>query len=105
MIVEGIAPQCPLAARSASRRPLTVPLTLPLTRLSPAHACGTGSHLAPETMVDLQSLGYTAWRLDEHDGRRFISRSGWDHFSPPGTIGRLDRMAAAHNAIDRQITK
>ena len=36
--------------------------------------------------------GYTIFRLDEHDNRRLITERGWDSYSRPGTIARLDRL-------------
>lgn len=49
--------------------------------------------------------GFTCYRLDEHDGRRSLTRDGWDAFSPAGTIARLDRMQAQHEEADRLVSK
>ena len=68
------------------------------------HMLIEGNHLAPLTMMRLQQRhAYTFYRLDAHDGRRYITRNGWDAFSPPGTFARLDRMGAEHDALDRRL--
>ena len=52
------------------------------------------SYVRPALFQRLQRVhGYTIYRLDVHDARRFITRSGWDAYSPPGTFARLDRYA------------
>ena len=61
-----------------------------------------GSRLEPAVMVRLQSVhGYTVLRLDEHDDRRLVTRTGWDAYSPDGTIAPLNRYASEHVAGDR----
>ena len=40
--------------------------------------------------------GYTFYRLDAHDARRFLNRDGWDIYSPRGTFARLDRYASEY---------
>lgn len=51
-----------------------------------------GSHLSPTVMSALQrEHGYTAYRLDDHDGRRFITSKGWD--ACERCRGRLDLLA------------
>eukprot|EP00315_Gephyrocapsa_oceanica_P001553 CAMPEP_0185313366 /NCGR_PEP_ID=MMETSP1363-20130426/35500_1 /TAXON_ID=38817 /ORGANISM="Gephyrocapsa oceanica, Strain RCC1303" /LENGTH=260 /DNA_ID=CAMNT_0027911273 /DNA_START=50 /DNA_END=832 /DNA_ORIENTATION=- len=65
-----------------------------------------GSHLSPALMHKLDVVhGYTFYRLDEHDGRRSMDRNGWDRYSPPGTIARLDRLRAKHVEQDHQQVK
>ena len=60
-----------------------------------------GSNLEPRVLERLQSVhGYTVLRLDEHDERRRVTRSGWDAYSPGGTIAPLDRFRAAHRKTD-----
>ena len=46
----------------------------------------------PATMRAFQELNFSIFRLDAMDGRRFITSRGWDAFSAPGTIERLDRL-------------
>ena len=46
---------------------------------------------------------FTVFRLDEHDSRRQITPEGWDAYSPPGTIARLDRLREAHTSMDHQV--
>lgn len=38
-----------------------------------------------------QAHGFEVYRLDLYDRRRRMRSDGWDDFSPPGTIDRLDR--------------
>ena len=65
-----------------------------------------GSHLEPTVLRKLDvTHGYTTYRLDEHDSRRLISRDGWDAYSPPGTYGRLERLAEQHKPQDAQLVK
>jgi hypothetical protein len=64
-----------------------------------------GSHLEAATMVELQQLGYHAWRLDASDGRRFMTRSGWDAYSPSGTFAPLDRLRDVHVKMESRRTK
>ena len=64
------------------------------------------SFVTPSQMFRLQHRhGYTAYRLDAHDGRRRMTRSGWDAFSPGRTIARLDRFASKHREADRAVTR
>ena len=64
------------------------------------------SFVKPSQMRRLQRKhGYTAYRLDAHDSRRYMTRSGWDAFSPGGTIARIDRFAAHHKEADRALTR
>ena len=64
-----------------------------------------GSHLSPAMMASFQrECGYTMYRLDDHDGRRFITAKGWDAYSPRGTIGRLDRLGALpRDALEEEL--
>ena len=48
--------------------------------------------------------GYTFLRMDEHDSRRFITREGWDAYSPPGTFGQLDRLLDRHRSLEAGIS-
>ena len=65
-----------------------------------------GSHLQPELLRRLDTKhGYTFYRLDEHDARRFITRDGWDAYSPPGTYAGLNRLAEEHRKSDRRVSK
>ena len=65
-----------------------------------------GSNLSPALMHALDTKhNFTFYRLDEHDGRRWIGRDGWDKYSPHGTIAPLGRLGAVRNAVDRQRTK
>ena len=83
-----------------------IELLLSKQALRVRHMIVEGNHLKPRTLMRMQQVhGYTFYRLDEHDGRRFITREGWDAFSPPGTIARLDRLAFEHRAIDRAVQK
>ena len=59
------------------------------------------SYVKPGQMARFQNVhGYTCYRLDAHDSRRSITREGWDGFSPPGTIARLDRYGSEHRAAE-----
>ena len=49
--------------------------------------------------------GFTFYRLDEHDARRYITRDGFDAYSPKGTIAALDRFREQHVYLDRQRVK
>lgn len=70
-------------------------------RLKVRHIIVEGHGLSPEVMRRFQSEhSYTVLRLDEHDGRRFILPTGWDEWSAPGQIERLDRFAAEHRDSD-----
>ena len=64
-----------------------------------------GSHLSPTMMAAFQrEYGYTVYRLDDHDGRRFITSKGWDAYSPRGTMGRLDRLGAlARDQLEEEL--
>jgi SAM-dependent methyltransferase len=64
------------------------------------------SHVEPRTMVRFQSShGYTVLRLDQHDGRRWLTPEGFDAFSANGTIERLDRFQKEHEPADRKHCK
>ena len=70
------------------------------------HIIVEGSRLKVSTMHQFDvELGYTFYRLDEHDGRRYMTRDGWDAFSPAGTISRLDRYREQHRRYDAQRVK
>ena len=61
-----------------------------------------GSYLEPRTMVQFQRVhGYTVLRLDQHDGRRWLTPEGFDAYSPEGTLDRLDRFRDEHARADR----
>ena len=65
-----------------------------------------GSNIRPETMHRLQHVhGYSFWRLDWLDGRRFLRPDGWDAYSPPGTFAPLLRYRAQHASIDGEHSK
>ena len=65
-----------------------------------------GSRLVSKVLHRLDTVhGFTFYRLDEHDARRQITREGWDAYSPPGTIARLDRLAHLHKESDSQVVK
>lgn len=51
------------------------------------------------------SHGFTTYRLDNGDGRRWMTREGWDRYSPRGTLLSLDRTRAERAHIDRQRVK
>ena len=64
------------------------------------------SAVEPRTMVRFQSNhGYTVLRLDQHDGRRWLTPEGFDAFSAEGTIERLGRFVDEHEAADRKHCK
>ena len=74
--------------------------------LTVRHVVVEGHALGPETMRRFQSdHGYTVLRLDEHDGRRWMLPTGWDAYSQPGQIERLDRFAAEHRHSDSLVQK
>lgn len=55
------------------------------------------SFVRPALFQRLQRVhSYTFYRLDAHDARRFLTRDGWDAYSPPGTFARLDRYASEY---------
>ena len=61
-----------------------------------------GSHLDPAVLQRMQNKhNYTVLRLDQHDERRFITRQGWDAYSPSGTFARLDRFRDKHAESER----
>ena len=75
-------------------------------KISVDHIIVEGSRLKVSTMHQFDvELGYTFYRLDEHDGRRYMTRDGWDAFSPAGTIARLDRYREQHRRYDAQRVK
>ena len=74
-------------------------------RLKVAALIVEGSHLEATTMVHLQQLGYHAWRLDASDGRRYLTRTGWDAYSPAGTLAPLDRLRGAHMKMESRRSK
>ena len=75
------------------------------TRLQVRAIIIEGHRLDARVLRRFQMLhGYTVFRLDAHDGRRWITPEGWDAYSPTGTIARLDRLAAAHYPLDRAYT-
>ena len=64
------------------------------------------SFVRPSQMRRLQHKhGYTAYRLDAHDSRRHMMRTGWDGFSPKGTIASLERFEAQHKEADTALTR
>ena len=64
------------------------------------------SFIKPSQMRRFQRKhGYTAYRLDAHDSRRFMTRTGWDAYSANGTISRLDRFSRDHMDADRAMTR
>ena len=52
-----------------------------------------------------QKHGFEFYRLDQHDFRRLLTSTGWDAFSPPGTIGKLGRVrgALARDAVEDEL--
>ncbi|EOD11053.1 hypothetical protein EMIHUDRAFT_104836 [Emiliania huxleyi CCMP1516] len=60
------------------------------------------SHVEPRTMVRYQSVhGYTVLRLDQHDGRRWLTPEGFDAFSAEGTIEPGDRKHCKYSPPTR----
>lgn len=54
----------------------------------------------------LQSqYAFDVYRLDTHDFRRLVTSTGWDAFSPPGTIGALSRVRGAleRDALEEEL--
>lgn len=51
-----------------------------------------GNGLKAQNVRRFQQVhNFEVYRLDLYDSRRRMRNDGWDDFSPPGTIGRLDR--------------
>ena len=48
---------------------------------------------------------FDLYRLDVFDKRRWLLPTGWDAFSPPGTIARLDRVRGplARDAVEQEL--
>ena len=62
----------------------------------------TGSGLTARRLHRFQHAhGYTWFRLDDNDGRRFITAAGWDAYSPAGTLLPLNRSAASARSLER----
>lgn len=64
------------------------------------------SFVRPSQMLRLQRThGYTLYRLDAHDARRHMTRTGWDALSAPGTIAPLGRYShAADEAFESRFS-
>ena len=76
----------------------TIQKLIGLGRLRVGAIVMEGNHLDSTTMHRMQSvMGFTAYRLDEADGRRYITPEGWDAYSPAGTpMARLSLSRALH---------
>ena len=64
------------------------------------------SFVRPAQFYRFQRLhGYTFYRLVAHDRRRHMLRTGWDAYSPPGTIAAINRLASEHLDADKKLSR